>query len=370
VSTGTTDYYALLGVGRDADDAEIKKAFRRRARETHPDVNAAPDAEAQFKQINEAYDVLSDPAKRDNYDRFGSADPRGVPGADFGDVFGGFGMEDLFSAFFGGAAGGSPRANAEGRDMAAQISITMNEAFHGVTKDVVLNRLVSCDECAATGSVSKSAPTTCTQCNGSGQKRGYRKTFLGTVASMTPCENCSATGVVVGDPCPECQGQGRVPDREHVNIEVPAGIQDGMQLRVTGHGESGVRGARTGDLIVTVHIAADEYLHRQGDDLHCRANLSIAQAALGAEIEVCGVDEPNTVSIPSGSQHGDTVKLKGEGMPHLRRGGRGDLIVHLAVVVPRKLDKRQKELLAELGETLGDPERRTHVQKLKDWLTG
>jgi molecular chaperone DnaJ len=187
---------------------------------------------------------------------------------------------------------------------------------------------------------------------------------------MTPCDECGATGVVVSDPCPECTGQGRVPDREHVSVEVPAGIQDGMQLRVAGHGEGGVRGARSGDLIVTVRIAQHEYLHRQGDDLHCRANVSIAQAALGADIEVCGVDGDNAITIPGGSQHGDTVKVKHEGMPHLRRGGRGDLYVHLAVVVPKKLDKRQRELLTELGESLGDPEQRSPIQKLKDWITG
>jgi molecular chaperone DnaJ len=370
VSASTRDYYEVLGVGRDASDDEIKKAFRRRARETHPDVNDAPDAEAQFKMINEAYDVLSDPAKRDAYDRFGTADPQQVPGADFGDVFAGFGMEDLFSVFFGGAAGGQTRARTEGRDMATQISITLEEAFHGVSKEIVLNRLVPCDECGATGSASKAGATTCPECSGSGQKRGYRKTFLGTVATMTPCDRCGATGVVVEDPCPECQGQGRVPDREHVSVDIPAGIQDGMQLRVAGHGEAGIRGAASGDLIVTVRVADHEYLHRQGDDLHCRATVSIAQAALGADIEVCGVDEENIVTIHAGSQHGDTVKVKGQGMPHLRRGGRGDLFVHLAVVIPRKLDKRQKELLTELGETLGDPEQRTPLQKLKDWITG
>jgi molecular chaperone DnaJ len=370
VSAGTSDYYEILGVTRDATDAEIKRAFRRKARETHPDVNSAPDAEAQFKRINEAYDVLSDRTKRENYDRFGTADPRAAGASDFGEVFAGFGMEDLFSVFFRGVAGGSQRARVDGRDMAAQLTVTLEEAFHGATKEIALNRLVPCDECGATGSESGSAPTTCPSCNGSGQKRGYRKTFLGTVATMTPCDTCGATGVIVDDPCPECSGQGRVPDREHVSVEVPAGIQDGMQLRVAGHGESGVRGARSGDLIVTVRIAQHEYLHRQGDDLHCRANVSISQAALGAEIEVCGVDGDNEVSIPGGSQHGDKIKVKHEGMPHLRRGGRGDLYVHLAVVVPRKLDKRQRELLTELGESLGDPEQRSPLQKLKDWITG
>ncbi|MDZ4180495.1 MAG: molecular chaperone DnaJ [Coriobacteriia bacterium] len=371
MSTGTKDYYALLGVSRDATESEIKKAFRHKARETHPDVCKEPDAEERFKAINEAYDVLSDPQKRSMYDQYGTVDPRGVgAGPDLGDLFAGFGMDDLFSAFFGGVSGGGRRARTEGRDIGATLTITLEEAATGVTKEVVLNRLVTCDECGGTGSADGTGSTQCRDCGGVGQRQTYRKTFLGTMATMAPCETCAATGNVVTSPCEECTGQGRVPDREHIDVEIPAGIDDGMQIRLREHGEAGVRGAASGDLIVTVLVAQHEFLHRQGDELHCRAAISVAQAALGAEIEVCGITEDNTAKIPAGSQHGDTVRLRGEGMPRLRGGGRGDLIVHLAVEIPRKLDKRQRELFAELGESLGDRGRKSPLQRLHDWLSG
>ncbi len=372
VSAGTKDYYEILGVARDASEADVKKAFRRKARETHPDVNGADNAEEQFKLINEAYDVLSDPQKRQMFDQYGTADPRsaGMGGPDIGDIFSGFGMDDLFSAFFGGSAGGVRRARTEGRDMGASVTITLEEAATGVEKEIVLNRLVPCDECSATGSADSSSSTTCPDCQGAGQKRTYRKTFLGTVQAMSTCDRCGGSGSIIENPCPECDGQGRVPDREHVTIDIPAGIQDGQQIRVQGRGEAGIRGSVSGDLIVSVRVAAHEYIHREGDDLHCRATLSISQAALGADITVAGIHDDHEVSIPAGSQHGDTVKLKGDGMPRLRRAGRGDLIVHLAVEVPRKLDKRQRELLSELGDSLGDPERKGTLQKLKHWLAG
>ncbi|MDZ4064173.1 MAG: J domain-containing protein, partial [Coriobacteriia bacterium] len=218
MSAGTKDYYEVLGVAKDASESDIKKAFRRKARETHPDVSQAPDAEERFKSINEAYDVLSDTRRRQTYDTYGTADPRagGIGGADFGDVFAGFGMEDLFSVFFGGMGGGGRRVRMEGRDVVASLTVTLDEAFAGVTKEIVLNRLVGCDDCGATGSVSSHGPESCPECGGSGQKQTYRKTFLGTMQTLTPCDRCSGTGVVVADPCPECQGQGRVPDREHV----------------------------------------------------------------------------------------------------------------------------------------------------------
>ncbi|MDH4139351.1 MAG: molecular chaperone DnaJ [Coriobacteriia bacterium] len=368
MAAGTKDFYEILGVSRDASESEIKKAFRRKARETHPDVNDASDAEEQFKLINEAYDVLSDPQRRDVYDRYGTEDPR-MYGPDIGDVFAGFGMEDLFSVFFGGM-GGSRRARTEGRDVIAQVEVTLEEAFSGATKNLTLNRLVPCEECGATGSASKSQVQRCTQCGGSGQRQSARQTFLGTMTRSTPCEACGATGTVVPDPCPECEGQGRVPDREQVSVEIPAGIEDGMQVRVRGKGETGVRGAPSGDLIISVRVGEHEYLHRRGDELHCRAVVSIAQAALGADLDVCGIGEDNEVGIPAGTQHGDTIRLRGKGMTRLRNGGRGDLFVHVGVEVPRKLDKRQKELLEELGSSLGDPERRSPLQKLRDWIVG
>ena len=377
---GTQDYYAALGVEKSATAEEIKKAFRRKARELHPDVNDAPDAEDRFKEVNEAYDVLSDPDKREQYDRFGTVG-RGPGGggyqyADIGDLFGGganFNMEDLFSAFFGGVAGGGGRGvRLEGRDMAMQVVISLAEAATGADKEIVLDRLASCDVCGGSGQTEKSKVVTCPTCGGSGQVVTQRKTFLGTMQSVSTCETCGGSGHVIESPCEECQGSGRVPDRQHVTVTIPAGIRDGQQVRVRGMGEAGIRGASSGDLLVTVRIAADEYLHREGDDLHCRANVAMTQAALGARIKVQGVLDEHDVDIPAGTQHGDTLRVKGGGMPRINGNSRGDLIVHVAVTVPKKLSKRQRELLEQLAEESGDThaEHKSPVQKLKDWLGG
>ncbi len=373
----TEDYYELLGVSKTASADEIKKAFRHKARELHPDVNSASDAEDRFKEVNEAYDVLSDPAKREQYDRFGrvggpAAGPGGYQYADFNDLFGGGGlnMEDLFSAFFGGVRGRSTRL--EGRDMSMQLVITLAEAATGVEKEIVLDRLATCDVCGGGGSADGSGVTTCPDCGGTGQRVVQRKTFLGTMQTAAPCERCGATGHVVANPCDECQGSGRVPDRQHVNVSVPAGIRDGQQIRLRGLGEAGIRGAAAGDLIVGVRIAEDDYLHREGDDLHCRATVTIAQAALGVDLNVHGILEEKTVAVPAGSQHGDVVRVKGAGMPRLNSTYRGDLHVHIAVDVPKKLTKRQRELLEEYAKESGEAtaEHKSTVQKLKDWLHG
>lgn len=375
----TEDYYTLLGVDKTASAEEIKKAFRHRARELHPDVNNAPDAEDRFKEVNEAYDVLSDPDKRQQYDRFGRVG--GAAGgsggfqytADFGDLFGGAGgvnMEDLFSAFFGGVRGRGTRL--EGRDMAMQLLITLADAATGVEKEIVLDRLATCDVCGGTGSADGTGTTSCPDCGGTGQRVTQRNTFLGTMQTVAPCETCGATGHVVANPCDECQGSGRVPDRQHVNVTVPKGIRDGQQIRLRGLGEAGIRGATAGDLIVSVRIAADDYLHREGDDLHCRATITIAQAALGVELQVHGILEDSTVVVPQGTQHGDTVRVKGAGMPRLNSSNRGDMYVHIAIEVPKKLTKRQRELLEEYAKESGEAtaDYKSPVQKLKDWLNG
>jgi len=378
VPAGTQDLYELLGVEKTATADEIKKAFRHKARELHPDVNSAPDAEDRFKEVNAAYDVLSDPAKRDQYDRFGSVGGPSGGGygyGDFNDLFGGgaanINMEDLFSAFFGGVRGGGS-VRLEGRDMAMQILITLAEAATGVEKEIVLDRLATCDVCGGTGSADGTGTTVCPDCSGTGQRVAQRKTFLGTIQTAVPCERCGATGHIVANPCEECEGSGRVPDRQHVTVSVPAGIRDGQQIRMRGLGEAGVRGAAAGDLLITVRIGGDEYLHREGDDLHCRATVSIAQAALGADLQVEGVTEEVDVHVPAGSQHGDSIKVKGFGMPRLNSSSRGDLYVHVAVDVPKKLSKRQRELLEEFAKESGEPTaaHKSPVQKLKDWLHG
>lgn len=377
----TKDYYGALGVDKSATADEIKKAFRRKARELHPDVNSASDAEERFKEINEAYDVLCDPAKRDQYDRFGTVGngvggPGGYQYADFGDLFGGaggFNMEDVFSAFFGGVGASRGGVRLEGRDMAMQIVITLTDAAKGVSKDVTIDRLATCDVCGGSGSTGESKTVTCPDCSGRGQRVVQRQTFIGTMQTVTPCERCGATGHVIENPCEECEGSGRVPDRQHITVEIPAGIRDGQQIRLRGVGEAGIRNAAAGDLLVTVRIAPDEYLHREGDDLHCRATVSMTQAALGAKITVAGVLEDVELDVPAGAQHGDTMRAKGKGMPRVGGGGsRGDLIVHLSVTVPRKLNKKQRELLEALAAESGEEhaEHRSPLDKLKDWLGG
>lgn len=375
MASGTKDYYGLLGVARDASAEDIKRAFRRKARETHPDVADHDGAEEAFKELNEAYEVLSDPQKRQIYDQYGTIDPReaGYGGADFGDIFNAAGVEDLFSMFFGGvgATGNTRAAAREGRDMAAQVTVTLLEAADGATKEVRYTRDAPCSTCGGAGAAPGGKVVTCPECGGTGQKRTARRTFLGTFESLTPCPRCGATGTVAEPPCPTCAGTGRERRTESVSVDVPAGIVDGMQIRVKGAGEAGLRGAAAGDLLVSVRIQPHEFLARDGDDLHCSAQISMSVAALGGLVCVPGLHGDVDLDVPAGSQYGDLVRVRGEGMPRLRGGGKGDLVVHLAVTVPKKLDKRQRELLRELGESLGDEQRkRRPLHKIRDWLGG
>ncbi len=369
------DLYEVLGVSKDATEADIKKAFRRRARELHPDVNKAPDAEDQFKELNEAYDVLSDANKRAQYDRFGTipgASGGGYGGAvDFEDIFGGgFGMGDIFSSFFGGGAGGGRQQRTEGRDMGVGLRLTLEEVATGVKKEIVYDRLAPCPDCEGTGMAEGGKEVTCPECDGRGRVVTVQRTFLGDMQTASTCTKCGGTGKTIDNPCPECEGQGRVPDRQRVTVEVPAGIRDAQQLRLSGFGETGLRGAASGDLIVTCRIQPHEFFERDGDDLHCRANVSIVQATLGAEVEVDGIfeNEKVTVRIPEGLQNGQTVRCKGFGMPRLRSDARGDLYVHVTVSVPKKVTKKQRELLEQLAHEFGEDvaEARTPLQKLRD----
>jgi molecular chaperone DnaJ len=367
----TRDYYEVLGVPRDASDAEIKKAFRTRAREVHPDTSDHDDAEELFKELNEAYEVLSDAQKRANYDRFGAADPAaGFPGGyAYGDPFGG-GVGDLFSVIFDGVMGGGARSQqrAEGRDMSAQVVVTLAEAAEGVAKQVSYQRVAPCATCSGSGAAEGGSAKTCPDCRGTGQVTSSRRTILGTFQSVAPCARCAATGTVVDPPCPSCSGQGRVQARETVSVEVPAGVRDGQTITVPVKGEAGLRGAAAGDLVVTVRVRPHDFLHRDGDDLHARASVPMTIAALGGEIEVAGLFGPVPVKVPAGTQNDDVVTAKGAGMPR-GRGGRGDLLVHVRVAVPTKLSKAQRALLEQLADSMGDA--RGHASRLdrvRDWL--
>ena len=350
------DLYEILGVSKDASESEIKKAFRRRARELHPDVNKAADAEDQFKELNEAYDVLSDPNKRAQYDRFGtipSAAGGGYGGGsgyvDFDDLFGGGfgGMGDIFSSFFGGQGGqGGRPARKEGRDMGVGLRITLEEVARGVEKEIVYDRLAPCPDCKGTGLGENGKVVTCPECGGKGRVVSVQRTFLGDMQTATTCKKCNGTGSSIENPCPECEGQGRVPDRQRVTVKVPAGIRDGQQLRVGGFGEAGIQGAQAGDLIVTCRVQPHEFFERDGDDLHGRANVSFIQAILGAEIEIDGImpDEKVQVRIPAGCQNEQVVRVKGFGMPRLKSDIRGSMYVHVNVVIPEKITKKVREL--------------------------
>lgn len=371
------DLYAILGVSKDATDAEIKKAFRRKARELHPDVNKAPDAEDRFKELNEAYDVLSDANKRAQYDRFGTipgaaGSPAGGYNVDFEDIFGGGfgGMGDIFSSFFGGAAGGRATVRKEGRDMGVGLRLTLEEVAAGAKKEIVYDRLAPCEVCNGSGKAEGGKEIDCPDCHGRGRVVTVQHTFLGDMQTASMCSTCGGTGKVIDKPCEECEGQGRIPDRQHVTVEVPAGIREGQQLRVTGFGEAGMHGARPGDLIVTCRIQPHEFFEREGDNLHARANVSFIQATLGAEIEIDGIfhDEKVMVRVPEGCQNEQVIRVKGMGMPRLKSTERGDMYVHITVLIPKKVTKKQRELLEKVAEEFGEDVAapRSPLQKLRD----
>lgn len=368
------DLYEVLGVPKTATDDEIKKAFRRKARELHPDVNKGAGAEEQFKELNEAYDVLSDPNKRAQYDRFGT-----IPGAagsgpayvDFEDLFGGgFGMGDLFSSFFGGMGSQGATMRREGRDMGVGLKLTLEEVAAGVKKEIVYDRLAPCPDCDGSGVGEGGTEITCPDCGGRGRVVTVQRTFLGDMQTASTCPRCHGTGSTIDNPCPECEGQGRVPDRQRITVEVPVGIRDGQQLRLGGFGEAGMQGAPSGDLIVTCRIKPHDYFQRDGDNLHTRVNISIIQATLGAEIEVDGIfeDEKVKVRIPEGCQNGQVVRTRSYGMPKFKSETRGDLYTHVSVEIPKRLSKREREIIETLAEEMGEEftAARTPLQKIRD----
>ena len=372
------DLYEVLGVTRNATDEEIKKAFRKQARKLHPDVNKSPTAEEEFKELNEAYDVLSDPNKRAYYDRTGStpgaasgSNPYGSGYVDFEDIFGGGfgGMGDIFSSFFSGMGGGATMRR-EGRDMGVGLRLTLEEVATGAKKEIVYDRLAPCPDCDGTGLGVNGREVTCPDCNGSGRVYSVQRTFLGDMRTTSTCERCGGTGHTIENPCTECEGQGRVPDRQRVTVEVPAGIRDSQQLRVTGFGEAGLRGATSGNLIVTCRVQPHDFFEREGDNLHAMAKVSMTQAALGAEITIDGImpNEKVQVRIPSGCQNDQVLRVRGKGMPKFRSDMRGDLYVHVDVTIPKKLTKSQRELLEKLAEDLGEDylQQKSPLERLRD----
>lgn len=355
-----SDLYGLLGVRPDAGEDEIKRAYRRKARELHPDANGGdPKSEAKFKEVSFAYEVLRDPERRARYDRYGAASfgQGGGGGGGFG--FDG-GLGDLFEAFFGSMTGGGGgrgrRGPQPGADAEVALRLTLLEAAFGARKDLSVRLPVTCDTCSGRGARPGTDPVRCPDCNGAGEIRRIRQSLLGQVVTATACPRCQGLGMVVTDPCPDCRGEGRRMEERSFVVEVPAGVDDGSTLRLADRGPAGPRGGPNGSLFVNLSVEPDERFERSGDDLHTVHHVGMAQAALGTEVEVETLEEPHRISIAPGTQTGHVVRLKGLGVSHLRGRGRGDLFVHVVVDTPTDLSAKQADLLRQLagerGETL------------------
>ena len=358
VPDGLDDLYGLLGVSPRATDDEIKRAYRQRARELHPDANPGDaEAEAKFKQVSLAYEVLRDPERRARYDTYGAEGVFSQAGGSAGgfDFEGGLG--DLFEAFFG-AVGGTTRSRrrgpAQGADAEVSLRLEFAEAAFGARKDLSVRLPVTCDECDGSGARPGTQAVPCPDCQGSGEIRRIRQSLLGQVVTAVACGRCQGMGETIADPCHECRGEGRrMADRSFV-VEVPAGVENGSTLRLADRGPAGSRGGPNGSLFVHLAVVADDRFERAGDDLHTTVHVGLAQAALGTQVEVDTLDEPRQVSVAAGTQAGHVVKLKGAGIPHLRGRGRGDLFVHLVVDTPTDLTDRQEELLRQLAAERGE----------------
>jgi molecular chaperone DnaJ len=358
MATTERDLYEVLGVPRGASDAEIKRAFRKLAQQWHPDVNTDPEAPARFKEASEAYQILSDPERRQRYDTFGRA---GVDGGPAGAGFEGFGgFSDIFDAFFGGATAGSVRRGRPqpGSDLRYDLRITFEEAVRGTEKAIDFRALGRCETCSGSGAAPGTEATTCPQCDGRGEVRSVRQTMLGQMVNVSACPRCRGEGKIIEDPCPTCRGDGRTERKQTLRVSIPAGIDEGHQIRLTNEGEVGPRGGPPGSLYVAVHVAPHASLKREGTELYYDARISIAQAALGTTLKVPTVEGTEEVEIKPGTQPDTAIRLRGKGVPHLRRAGsRGDLHVLVDVEVPKKLSKKQRELLEafarESGESVG-----------------
>ncbi len=356
MATTEQDYYELLGVSRDASHAEIKRAFRRLAREVHPDVSDAPDAAPRFRALTEAYEVLSDPERRRLYDRFGHAGLRqggfAPMGADFGS------LSDVFAAFFGetlfGTSGDARPRPARGPDLAAQVEIDLADVVTGTTLDVHVLAARTCEPCGGSGAAPGTSPVTCPACSGVGRVQQVSRTILGQMVRSGPCPRCDGAGTIVETPCERCDGDGRTMEDVRIELEVPAGIHDGQRIRVRGQGHAGVLGGPSGDVFVTVRVRTLEGVERNGDDLVVRASLTMTGAALGTTVSVPTAEGPFEVELGPGTQPGSVHAVPGRGLPSLETGRRGDLLVLVDVRVPTHLTAEQRAELLRLESDLGE----------------
>jgi molecular chaperone DnaJ len=355
------DYYEVLGVSRAASAEDLKRAYRKLALQFHPDRNPNdPQAEARFKEVNEAYEVLSDESKRQRYDSFGHAGTQGMPGFDFGGAgFGGF--NDIFDMFFGAAGGARTRSGPRrGADLRLDLQLTFEEAVFGVERELSIPRAEPCAACQGSGAEPGSSPQTCPQCRGSGQVRRATQSIFGQIVNVSSCPRCNAEGKIIERPCRKCGGRGHLPGEKKIRVNIPAGVDAGSQIRLSGEGETGPRNGVPGDLYIVIHVKAHAVLKRNGTDVVYELPLSVAQAALGDTVEIPTVDGPEHVEIPPGTQYGKTIRIHGRGIPHVRSGRRGDQIVLVRVVIPTNLTEEQRQALLQLGGVSGKPQ---HIEK-------
>jgi molecular chaperone DnaJ len=365
------DYYEVLGVPKDANEADIKKAFRTMARKYHPDANKDdPNAAEKFKEVNEAYQVLSDADKRAKYDQFGHAAEQmgGMGGNPFEGMGGAGGFGDIFDMFFGGQMGRQQRQRgpSRGADLQYELDMSLEEAAFGIKKEIRIPRTEPCETCHGSGARPGTQPVTCSKCRGTGQVQQATNTIFGRFVNVTTCDRCGGEGKIIENPCSTCRGRGTVQKMHTVEVNIPGGVDTGHRLRMSGYGENGDKGGPPGDLFIVMRVRPDNRFRREGDDLVSELSISSTQAALGTEVEVPTLDGPETVKIPEGTQHGDTIRLRGKGVKHLRGSGRGDQHVVIQVKVPRNLSSRERELLRELAEIRG--EKAGHGEKEKGVL--
>ncbi len=365
------DYYEVLGLNRGASADEIRSAYRRMAKEYHPDINKTPGAEERFKEINEAYAILSDDEKRASYDRFGHSGVDGLP-PDFSFDFG-FG--DIFEQFFGATMGGRRRRHAprRGIDLRYDLSLEFEEAVFGVDREIEFTRMEICETCQGSGAEPGTSPIRCTTCNGTGEVRQVRQTFLGSMVNVTTCPNCHGRGETIASACRACNGRGLERKTVRKVVEVPAGVDEGTQIRFSGEGEPGANGGPKGNLFVVIHVKPHRFFRRRNSDVIIDLEINVAQAALGAEVNVPTVDGETALNIPAGTQTGKILKMRGKGVPRLRGNGRGDQLVVVSVEIPRSLKTEQRKLFEQLAETLGTevkPQERGFLDRFRDLLGG
>ncbi len=368
------DYYEVLGIGRNASDEEIKNAFRNLARKYHPDVSKEENAEEKFKEINEAYAILYDADKRAAYDRYGHSAVNGMGGmpdfssVDFSDIF-----EEFFG--FGGVGGGSRRRNAprRGTDLSLAVTIEFEEAVFGVDKEISFTKDDVCSKCQGSGSEPGTSPESCTSCGGKGEVRQVRQTFLGSMVQVATCPTCQGTGKVIKSPCTVCHGNGLERKTIKKIVHIPAGVDNGTQIRLAGEGQPGINGGPHGNLYIEIRVKSHQFFKRRQEDILLDLNINIAQATLGAEIDVPTVDGTEKLIIPPGTQPGRIFKLKNKGVPRLRSSGRGEQLIIVGITIPTHITSEQRELFDQLAKTLGTdvlPQEKGFFDKIKEVLSG